>query len=216
VEPLLVDDATLLDGVRALTATDPDLLGILERHGPPPLWARKPGFETLVRIILEQQVSLASGQAAYERLAGAVARVSPETLGAIDPSVLESAGLTRQKSRYLRALGSAVTAGALDLRGLAGLDDAAIRATLCAVPGIGTWTADVYLLMALGRPDAWPSADIALATSMARVKRLPARPTPDEMEQLAEPWRPWRAVAARLLWHAYLSTGGSRGSVAGS
>lgn len=207
--PSVLDETSLLDGIRALAATDPDLRAAVERHGPPPLWAREPGFETLVRIILEQQVSLASGRAAYERLLRAVGEVTAATVAAAEADVLEAAGLTRQKSRYLRALGSAVVAGSLDLTALRAADDAPVREALCALPGIGPWTADVYLLMALGRPDVWPAADIALMTAMARVKRLPARATLAEMIVLAEPWRPWRAVAARILWHTYLSERGS-------
>lgn len=191
---------------------DPDLRAAVERDGPPPLWAREPGFETLVRIILEQQVSLASGRAAYERLVRAIRVVGPATLAAADPLALEGAGLTRQKSRYLRALGAAVQDGSLRLDALSGLPDEAVRIELCALPGIGPWTADVYLLMALGRPDVWPAADIALMTSMAQVKGLSARPTGMEMATLAEAWRPWRAVAARILWHAYLARRARRGA----
>lgn len=204
----LVDEASLTHGARVLAAVDPDLAAIVERHGPPPLWRREPGFETLVRIILEQQVSLASGRAAYDRLARAVGNVAPAILAGTDQEALESAGLTRQKARYLRELGSAAAVGVLDLDGLPDLDDAAVRRALCAIPGIGPWTAEVYLLMALRRPDAWPVTDIALATSAGRVKRLPERPDPVALERLAEPWRPWRAVAARLLWHAYLEERG--------
>ena len=203
--PLIVDEATLPIGVRILADSDPDLLAVVERHGPPPLWAREPGFETLVRIILEQQVSLASGAAAYARLERAVGSVDPGSVGHATHYVLEAAGLTRQKVRYVRALAAAVADGSLDLEGLAILDDGTVRRRLCALPGIGTWTADVYLLMALGRSDVWPAADIALAASVARVKHLPTRPTTVEMDRLAEPWRPWRAVAARILWHAYLA-----------
>jgi DNA-3-methyladenine glycosylase II len=194
--------------VEAVAAVDADLAGIVSRHGPPPLWDREPGFETLVRIVLEQQVSLASGRAAYDRLARAVGPVSPAGLAGTDQATLEAAGLTRQKARYLRELGRATVSGALDVDGLARLDDAAVRRELCAIPGIGPWTADVYLLMALRRPDVWPAADVALATALGRLKGLPARPDPVAMERLAEPWRPWRAVAARLLWHAYLAERG--------
>ena len=203
--PARIDETTLLEGVRHLAGLDPELRVAIERDGPPPLWAREPGFETLVQIILEQQVSLASGRAAHERLVRAVGRVSPEGLAAIDPAVLVTAGITRQKVRYLQALGGAVADGSLELDALRLLDDAAVRSTLCAIPGIGAWTADVYLLMALGRPDAWPAADVALMTAMARLKGLAARATLVEMAELAEPWRPWRAVAARILWHAYLA-----------
>jgi len=133
-----------------------------------------------------------------------VGRVAPDVLVRTDQATLEAAGLTRQKARYLRDLGSAVAGGALDVDALVDSDDALVRARLCAVPGIGPWTADVYLLMALRRPDAWPAADIALAAAVRQAKRLPERPDPVAMERIAEPWRPWRAVAARLLWHAYL------------
>ena len=208
---LRLDEATLLGAVRALATTDPDLAAVVERHGPPPLWAREPGFVTLVQIILEQQVSLASGAAAYERLVRSLRVVDPATLADTDPTVLEAAGLTRQKTRYLGALAAAVMDGSLELDGLANADDDTVRASLCALPGIGPWTADVYLLMALGRPDAWPAADIALAAATARVKGLPVRPTMIEMTSLAEAWRPWRAVAARILWHAYLSEKVARG-----
>jgi DNA-3-methyladenine glycosylase II len=200
----LVDEVSLREAVRALGAADPDLAIIVERHGPQPLWRREPGFETLVRIVLEQQVSLASGRAAYDRLERAIGSVTAATLAGTDRAVLEAAGLTRQKARYLRELGTATASGALDVDGLAQLDDAAVRHRLCAIPGIGPWTADVYLLMALRRPDVWPAADIALATAVRQVKSLPVRPDAPAMELLAEPWRPWRAVAARLLWQAYL------------
>jgi DNA-3-methyladenine glycosylase II len=202
--PRRIDEVTLQEGVRELAVRDADLARVLARYGPPPLWPREPGFGTLVRIVLEQQVSLASGEAAYQRLVGAVPSLTPATLAATDTAVLERAGLTRQKTRYLRELSSAIRDGRLDLEGIAAADDHHARLVLCSVPGIGPWTADVYLLMALGRPDVWPVGDVALATSLARVKSLTARPTPREMERLAEPWHPLRAVAARLLWHAYL------------
>jgi DNA-3-methyladenine glycosylase II len=137
-----------------------------------------------------------------------VGRVAPDVLVGTDQATLEAAGLTRQKARYLRELGSAVVGGALDVDGLLDSDDALVRRRLCAVPGIGPWTADVYLLMALRRPDVWPAADIALAAAVRRAKRLSERPDPVAMERIAEPWRPWRAVAARLLWHAYLAERG--------
>ena len=205
-----IDPSTLLVGVRILAGRDADLARIVARHGPPPLWPREPGFATLVRIILEQQVSLASGRAAYDRLDVAVPAVTPAVLAGTDPATLERAGLTRQKARYLVALGRTVVDERLDLAQLAEADDATARRALCAVPGIGPWTADVYLLMALGRPDVWPTGDVALATAMAAVKGLPQRPSPSEMDRLAEPWRPLRAVAARILWHAYLEARAAR------
>jgi len=200
-----LDEARLLQGTHALAAIDPDLAGVVERHGPPPLWDRKPGFETLVRIILEQQVSLASADAALIRLVGASGAIEPQAIAIAGEEALRAAGQTRQKSRYLVGLARDVLDGRLDLDAVAAADDDDARAQLMRVVGIGRWTADIYLLMALGRPDVWPTGDLALAGSMRRAKGLAALPTGAEQEVIAETWRPWRAVAARLLWHAYLA-----------
>jgi DNA-3-methyladenine glycosylase II len=200
-----LDDAALATGVQALSTIDPDLAGIVARHGPPPLWARPPGFETLVRIILEQQVSLRSAEAAHARLVAAAGADTPAAVARAGEERLREAGLTRQKARYLVALADDIVAGRFDPDTLAALDDDAVRAALTARLGIGRWTADIYLLMALGRPDVWPTGDLALAGAMRRAKSLPTVPTHDEQLLVAEPWRPWRAVGARILWHAYLS-----------
>ena len=200
-----LDEAGLRTGVRKLAAIDPDLAGIAERHGVPPLWAREPGFESLVRIVLEQQVSLASGEAARLRLIGAAGAIEPGAIVAAGEDALRVAGLTRQKARYVVNLAREVLDGRLDLDALAATDDAGARARLTSLLGIGRWTADIYLLMALGRPDVWPSGDLALAGAMRHAKRLDTLPTGTEQEVIAEAWRPWRAVAARLLWHAYLA-----------
>ena len=200
-----LDDAGLLEAVRELAATDSDLAGIVERHGPPPRWGREPGFESLVRIILEQQISLASAEAARLRLVGATGAIEPEAIAAAGEEALRAAGQTRQKSRYLVGLARDVLDGRLDLDAVAAADDDEARAQLMRVVGIGRWTADIYLLMALGRPDVWPSGDLALAGSMRRAKGLAALPTAAEQEVITDTWLPWRAVAARLLWHAYLA-----------
>jgi DNA-3-methyladenine glycosylase II len=205
VTPRSLDDAGLLLGVEALSRIDPALARIADRHGPPPLWARDPGFATLVRIILEQQVSLSSAEAAFGRLGRAVGDVTPASVASAGEARLAAAGLTRQKSRYLVALGVAVRDGTFDPEGLAALDDEAVRAALTARLGIGRWSADIYLLMALGRPDVWPMGDIALAAAAQHAAGLPSRPSFEALAVMAEAWRPWRAVAARLLWHAYLS-----------
>lgn len=203
--PPRLDEARLVEAVRELAAIDPDLAGIAERHGPPPLWGREPGFRTLVRIILEQQVSLASAEAALQRLVRAAGAVEPEAIVAAGEEGLRAAGLTRQKSRYLVGLARDVVDGRLDLDAVAAADDHEARAGLTSVLGIGRWTADIYLLMALGRPDIWPTGDLALAGAMRRAKGLATLPTGPEQAAVAEVWRPWRAVAARLLWHAYLA-----------
>jgi len=198
-------DETLAHGLRDLANRDPDLARILAELGPPPMWGRTPGFPTLIHIILEQQVSLASARAAYERLLAIAAPLTPARFLALDDATLKAVGFSRQKAAYGRRLAAAVEEGRLDLDALHDLDDAAVRAELVAQKGIGPWTADIYLLMALRRPDAWPSGDLALAGAVQEVKCLPARPTPAEMAAISAAWRPWRAVAARLLWHHYLN-----------
>ncbi len=201
-------DATLTCALADLTARDPRLAGIVAEFGPPPLWAREPGFPTLLRIILEQQVSLASAKAAFDRLLLVAEPLTPEAFLTLDDATLKTAGFSRQKARYGRELAGAILAGRLDLDGLAALDDDAVRAELVKVVGIGRWTADIYLLMALCRPDAWPTGDLALAVAAQRALALPAVPSPAALEAVGEPWRPWRAVAARVLWHDYLSRKG--------
>ena len=203
--PGRLDEAGLLQATRELAAIDADLAGIAQRHGPPPLWGREPGFQTLVRIILEQQVSLASAEAAWARLERAAGAVEPAAIVAAGEAPLRDAGVTRQKSRYVVGLAQDVLHGRLDLDAVAGAGDDDARAKLTGVVGIGRWTADIYLLMALGRPDVWPTGDLALASSMRRAKGLAALPTGAQQDVIAEAWRPWRAVAARLLWHAYLA-----------
>ena len=205
LNPVSLDATTLVVAVRELAALDPDLAGIAARHGLPPLWAREPGFETLVRIILEQQVSLASADAAHQRLVAAAGSVEPAAIAATGEAALRDAGLTRQKARYLVALARDVLDGRLDLGAVAAADDDEARARLTRAIGIGRWTADIYLLMALGRPDIWPSGDLALAGAMRRAKGLDRLPTSAQQDVIAKAWRPWRAVAARLLWHAYLA-----------
>lgn len=200
-----LDEAGIAVAVRELAAIDPDLAGIAERHGPPPLWGREPGFETLVRIILEQQISLASAEAAFGRLVRAARVVEPAAIVAAGEDGLRAAGQTRQKSRYLVGLARDVSDGRLDLEAVAAADDEDARTMLTSVVGIGRWSADIYLLMALRRPDIWPTGDLALAGAMRRAKGMAALPTGPEQTAVAEAWRPWRAVAARLLWHAYLA-----------
>jgi DNA-3-methyladenine glycosylase II len=202
------DPALDLDRLHAAVAIladrDPDLAGILARHGPPPLWEREPGFATLVAIVLEQQVSLRSGAAAFERLRVAAGRVEPPEIVGLTEAGARTAGLTRQKARYVVALAEAVLDGRFDATTLAGVDDDEARARLTSLVGIGRWTADIYLLMALGRPDVWPDGDLALAAAMRCAKGLATLPDGATQRSVAEAWRPWRAVGARLLWHAYL------------
>jgi DNA-3-methyladenine glycosylase II len=201
---------SLAAAARELALRDAVLAGIVERFGTPPLWDRPAGFATLVHIILEQQVSLASAAAAFSRLRARVDPLTPDGfLGLSDADLLEI-GFSRQKARYARALAAAVVDGTLDLDGLQHLDDDGDERELIAVPGIGPWTATIYRLMVLRRPDAWPASDIALAQSLAEAGGLDRRPSPTEMLTIADAWRPWRAVAARILWHGYLETRAGR------
>ncbi len=203
-------DAGLAVAVAELAARDPDLGAAVARFGPPPLWAREPGFPTLVHLILEQQVSLASAKAAFDRLQLAADPLTPASFLRLGDAELLAIGFSHQKARYGRALAAAIEDGSLDLDGLDVLDDAGVDAALTAVPGIGPWTATIYRLMVLLRPDAWPVHDIALAQAIADVRGMGARPGAGEMLALADGWRPWRAVAARILWHHYLSSRAAR------
>jgi len=196
----------LLSGVCDLVARDTDLAAVIDRHGSPPLWGRPPGFATLVRIILEQQVSLASARAVYARLHCAVGRVTPHVVAAATDARLRRAGLTRQKAAYCRSLALAIVERRLDLAALAHQDDAAVETALQEYPGIGPWTTDIYLLMALRRPDVWPRGDLALAGAAQRVKGLRTLPDSRQLAAMSRAWAPWRAVAARILWHEYLSS----------
>jgi DNA-3-methyladenine glycosylase II len=204
---LSLDAAGFDTAVARLTRHDRDLAGIVERHGPPPFWYRPPGFPTLVLLVLEQQVSLASARATYDRLDAAVG-VAPTSIAATPDGVMRQAGLSRQKERYVRLLAAAVTDGSLDLDAIGRLPDDEAKAALVAQVGVGSWTADAYLLAALGRADVWPVGDRALHVAAAEVKGLAAIPDATALTELAESWRPWRSVAARLLWHDYLSRRG--------
>lgn len=197
---------SLAGAVERLTARDRGLARIVDAHGPPPLWARPAGFATLARIILEQQVSLAAAATLYARLAHRLpGGWTPASVLATGFDGLRALGVTRQKSRYLFALAVMVDSGELALPSLARLSDADVRARLARVPGVGPWTASIYLLMALRRPDVWPHGDLALHKSLARVRRLPSVPSSERAARLATRWAPYRAVAARILWHGYLA-----------
>lgn len=200
-----LDDALLLQGVEQLITQDDDLRAIVARHGPPPLWAREPGFPTLLHIILEQQVSLASARATFDRLCASANPLTPARFLELTDQDLKNVGFSRQKTAYSRGLANALIERRIDLDRLQHLDDHEVQRQLTSLRGIGAWTANIYLLMVLRRPDIWPMHDLALASAAQRVKRLAERPTPDQLQRLAEAWRPLRAVAARLLWHEYLS-----------
>jgi DNA-3-methyladenine glycosylase II len=201
------DSAKMEEGLSRLLQIDSDLRRVHRELGSPPLWPREPGFATLVHIILEQQVSLASARAAFDRLRATTGPITPISFLTLSDAALLKIGFSRQKTSYCRYLANALVRKEIDLETLAmNPDDSAVRSELMKLKGIGAWTADIYLLMALRRPDVWPVGDLALAVALREVKRLERRPGPNEMEQIAAAWRPHRAVAARLLWHHYLST----------
>ncbi len=188
-------------GLLWLARTDPDLAGIEPRAGPLP-WRRRPaGFPGLLQAIMGQQISNQAAGAIWRRLALLPGALEPLDFLRLDDDALRGAGLSRPKVAHARALATAFAEGRLDTTTLAGLDDAAAIAAIAAVRGMGPWTAEVYLLFALERPDIFPAGDVALAASAQQLKGLPTRPTPIALRAMAAQWQPWRSLAARLLWH---------------
>lgn len=206
-QPIL-DPESFRAGVRHLTDRDDDLARVVTTHGIPEMWGRPPGFAALVLFILEQQVSLASGKAVFEKLRGSLGAMTPDAILAAGEEKIRAIGVTRQKAGYLLGLAERVVSGELDIPGLEALDDDTARQRLLALKGVGPWTADVYLLSCLRRPDMWPVGDRALQVGTAEVIDAPQIPNPVELEEIGERWRPWRAVAARLIWHNYLRSRG--------
>ena len=206
----LLDERAFATAVDELARRDKDLAGVVMTYGQPPLWVREPGFPSLLYIILEQQVSLASARALYQRLQEAVKPLTPSRFLKLTEAEMRRLGFSRQKSHYTRLLAEAIQRKRFALHKLHQLEDELAREQLMSLKGIGNWTADIYLLSALRRPDIWPTGDLALATAVQEVKRLRKRPSPERLEIMSTPWRPWRAVAARLFWHAYLSKRGQR------
>ncbi len=174
-------------------------------YGTPPLWDRPPGFDTLLRIILEQQVSLASAKACFDKLCAHLGSLTPEGLLSLDDVELKTIGFSRQKAAYGRHLAEAVIEKRIDFPRLAHLPDADVKAELTKLKGVGEWTSDIYLIMAMLRPDVMPRGDIALHTAWQKLSKAERRLDSDEFLQIAERWKPFRSAAARLLWHFYLS-----------
>ncbi|WP_225225412.1 DNA-3-methyladenine glycosylase family protein [Komarekiella delphini-convector] len=203
--PEILTDKNFTYGLKVIASRDSDLADILQALGSPPLWVREPGFATLIQIILEQQVSLASAKAVFERLQQIILPITPENFLILNDDQIKKIGFSRQKALYGRLLAESIITGQLDLLTLNGMDDEDVRSVLKKSKGIGDWTVDIYLLMALRRPDSLPKGDLGLALAIQKVKQLEKRPTPQEIESIAENWRPWRALATRLLWHYYLS-----------
>lgn len=195
---------TLALAARELAARDQLLANIHARYGDPPLWQRATGFRTLVHIILEQQVSLSSAKSMLLRLETAIQPFTPERVMELGEMRLRELGVTRQKSSYLLDLSEALVSRRLSLQSLSRLSDDQVLVQLTGIKGIGLWSANIYLLMAMRRADIWPAGDLALAVALKELKGLPTRPSPEQLELIAEAWRPHRAVAARMLWQYYL------------
>jgi DNA-3-methyladenine glycosylase II len=193
----------LAEGISILTA-EPVFSDILGLAGPPRFRRRRNGFGTLLHIILEQQVSIDAAAAMHQKLVGLCGPLAPETFLILDDATLRSCGFSRQKMGYARHLAGLLVSGKFDFVGLARADDEAAMAQLLSLKGIGRWSAEIYLIFALGRPDVWPAADLGLQIAIADRFGLESRPRERELRPLAEVWRPWRSVAACLFWQSYL------------
>ena len=200
-----LNEQKLVRAARHLAKSDQHLAYILESFAPPPLWTRRPGFPTLVQIILEQQVSLASAASMFARLKKNIAPFHPVRVIELGEAHLKSLGLTRQKTAYCLDLAQSLTDKRLNLSKLTRMSDAEAKEVLMKVKGLGSWSADIYLLMALRRADIWPTNDLALAVAITKLKELKRKPTADELSRFGEAWRPFRSVAARMLWQYYLA-----------
>ena len=202
---MTISKETLQIAIKHLTKNDSDLKQIVIDLGLPPLWIREPGFKTLIHIILEQQVSLASARATFEKVSNAAETLTPSRLLKFTDLELRKFGFSKQKAGYCCGVAEVIIEGRLDLDSLQYMSDEEARLRLVEIKGIGPWTADIYLLMALRRSDIWPTGDLALASAMQQVKGLSIRPNQELQEEIASLWKPWRSVAARILWHYYLS-----------
>ncbi len=188
-----------------LAAQDADLAAILRDHGYPPLWTRPNSFETLVHIILEQQVSLASALSALNKLKEFVTELTPASILPLTDDEMRACYISRQKAGYIRYLAQQLHSGQLQLPQLEGLTNHEVRAQLITLKGIGHWTIDVYLIFVLRRADIFPIGDLAAVNALKKVKKLPPGTTKDEMSEIAAQWQPYRTIATMLLWHDYLS-----------
>jgi DNA-3-methyladenine glycosylase II len=187
---------------------DRDLAAVVNRLGVPPMWGRRPGFPTLVQIILEQQVSIVAARTLYRKVLKALGGMTEQNVRRCGEAGLRKLGLTRQKARFCHGLAVRLLDRRLDLSEVARLPDEDGRALLMTVPGLGPWSVDIYFLMALRRPDVWPRGDLALAAAIRDLKRMDGLPGRDQQAAMAAAWSPWRSVAARLLWAHYLEARG--------
>ncbi|QMW04704.1 DNA-3-methyladenine glycosylase family protein [Spirosoma foliorum] len=188
-----------------LASQDGDLKAILDAHGYPPMWTRENTFETLVHIILEQQVSLASALATLNKLKEKTTEITPDSILRLNDEEMRACFVSRQKMGYLRGLAQALKNGEIDLNELAKLPNDEVRERLVQLKGIGNWTVDVYLMFTLQRADIFPIGDLAAVNALKRLKQLASSSTREEVLEISEGWEPFRTVACMMLWHYYLS-----------
>jgi DNA-3-methyladenine glycosylase II len=200
---ILRNEADLDAALAQLLAADPRLSALLAHAGRPSLRRRPAGFPGLCAIICAQQLSTASASAIWGRLAAAFDPFHHDAVRRARAAKLARIGLSQPKIRAVKAIGTAIAKGEIDLDALPGMEADAAHAALTALHGIGPWTADIYLLFCLGHADAWPAGDLALQEAARMAFTLEARPSAKELTQIAECWRPWRGVAAHLLWNYY-------------
>ncbi|HSE76827.1 MAG TPA: DNA-3-methyladenine glycosylase 2 family protein [Alphaproteobacteria bacterium] len=193
----------ILRQLRKLARSDEHVARALARVGPPPPRSRPPGFPALFRTIVGQQVSAKAAMAMWRRIEEAVVPLAPERVATMSAAELRALGLSRQKVRYALGLADDLVSGRIDLARVHQLPDDEAVDELVKIKGIGRWSAEVYLLFALGRPDVFPSGDLALQTAFQRLKGLRRRPEPHRLLKLVEPWRPYRGAGAHFLWHFY-------------
>jgi DNA-3-methyladenine glycosylase II len=206
----ILTEETYHQGVIELSMKDSALSDVVSRWGCPPFWTHVPGFPGIVVAILAQQVSLESAQAVFTKLEHAIGSVNPEEFLSLGNETLRALGFSRQKASYVRGLAHGIIAGKFDLAALASMANDDARKSLTELRGIGAWTADTYLLFSLRRMDAWPSGDLALAKAIQDLRGLATTPCSEEVDRMADYWKPWRAVAARILWHHYLRRRGRK------
>ena len=191
-----------------LARKDRHLFAIIKQYGYPPVWTRKGNFQTLIHIILEQQVSLASARAALNKLRTKIGIITPKKLLTLSDEELKACYFSRQKTVYARCLANAIVSKQIILKTFSGLDDGGIRRQLKTIKGIGDWTVDVYLLFALQRTDIFPLGDLAMVNALKEVKQLPKETKQEDLLKLAESWRPYRSIATMLFWHHYIQKRG--------
>ncbi|MFY7846396.1 DNA-3-methyladenine glycosylase family protein [Chryseobacterium gambrini] len=193
-----------------LANCDQDLKSIIENHGYPPMWNRENTFETLVHIILEQQVSLASALAALHKLKEKITEITPEKILSLTDAEMRECYVSRQKNTYIKSLANSMLERKINLEKFQKMSDEKIRETLISLKGIGNWTIDIYLMLALQRTDIFPIGDLAAVNALIKIKRLPPKISREEIITISEEWKPLRSVATMILWHYYLSDSASK------